>query len=65
MINIQKRLKEAFPDREFTIKTQVYVNDTDFYFSNEFVCFLDKLSEELTDDEYINTDFFIDEHGKN
>jgi len=61
MINVVQRLQDAFPDRKFTIKTQVCVNDYEFYNSLEFLTFLDKLSEDMTDEEYMNTDFYIND----
>ena len=64
MINVEQRLKEAFPSRNFTLKTslKVYTNDVDFYNSFEFIDFLDKLSKEMTFEEYMNTDFYINEY---
>ena len=42
MIDIEQRLKETFPDREFTFKKslRVYTNDADFFESFEFIDFL-------------------------
>lgn len=62
MINIEEKFKERFPNDTIVIETKIQrvaKVSSKILFSPEFSRFLDDIAYQMTDEEYMGTDFMI------
>lgn len=62
MVDIESKFKEKFPDQNIDIKIHRSIYVSELVFDNpEFNKFLDEIASEMSDEEYMNTDFMIED----